>query len=288
VNWRRFLVLLIGLGACSSGVDPSTTTTPAVSTTNPTTTPTSAPADQYLLESATVDERLPIDIYGPSESGPWPVAVLFHGGGWFGGDRASMVPLARVLAESGVVVFNATYRTSNGGYPESFEDVACAVRYAVARAREFTEDTRAPTVIGHSAGAHLAAVVALDGDKYRGSCSLPGSALPTRFVGLAGPFDVTQFTLVLASYFGTQYADDPAPWDDGSPFTHVGGNPELEVLLVHGSVDELVPVEFTENFGQALEEAGYLVAVEILEGLNHFDTRDPDLVGELIASLISG
>jgi acetyl esterase/lipase len=251
-------------------------------------TTTAAPsASAHLLESTTIDGALPIDIYGPGEPGPWPVVVLFHGGGWFGGDRTSMVPLAESLSESGHVVFNATYRTSNGGYPESFEDVACAVRYAGSRADEFSDDEGGTSIVGHSAGAQLGSVIALAGDDFGGDCAVPGSALPARFVGLAGLYDVSQLTQYLPSFFGTRYEVDSAPWEDGSAFFHLGENPELRVLLVHGTVDEVVPVYFSEQFGEALEDAGYAVEIEILDGVNHTDTHDPDVVGELIAEMIA-
>ncbi|MEX0946063.1 MAG: alpha/beta hydrolase [Acidimicrobiia bacterium] len=286
---RAATIGLLVLSACTptvgstTSVETSTTATTSVPTT---TTTTVAPTSAYLLESATIDGVIPIDIYGPDEVGPWPVVVQFHGGGWFGGDRTSMAPLAEALAESGVVVFNATYRTSNGGYPESFEDVACAIRYAASRASDFTESSAGTTIVAHSAGAQLASVIALAGDHFEGDCPLQGSALPTRFVGLAGPYDVTQLTQVLPSFFGTRYEVDPAPWEDGSAFFHLGQNPELRVLLIHGTADDFVPVEFSKDFGRALQDEGYSVRVEILDGVNHFDVHQPDVVASLIANLI--
>ena len=285
---RAFFVTGLILTACASTVDPTTSvvtsTTVTISVAPGAAT---APTSPYLLESATIEGGLPIDIYGPAEPGPWPVVVLFHGGGWFGGDRTAMSPLAESLAESGAVVFNATYRTSNGGYPESFEDVACAVRYAGSRAHEFSDSEGGTSIIGHSAGAQLASVIALAGDAFAGDCAVSGSALPARFVGLAGLYDVSQLSQYLPSFFGTRYEVDSAPWQDGSAFFHLGENPDLRVLLVHGTVDEVVPVYFSEQFGVALEAAGYAVEIEILDGVTHTDTHDPDVVGDLITVMIA-
>ena len=63
-----------------------------------------------------------------------------------------------------MVVFNSTYRTSDGGYPDSFDDVACDIRFALSEASYYTTSTGPITVVAHSAGAHLAAVVSLAGD----------------------------------------------------------------------------------------------------------------------------
>jgi dipeptidyl aminopeptidase/acylaminoacyl peptidase len=131
-------------------------------------------------------------------------------------------------------------------------------------------------------------VIALAGDSFGGDCAVTGSALPARFVGLAGSYDVSQLTEYLPSFFGTRYEDDSAPWEDGSAFFHIGGNPELRVLLVHGTEDEVVPIYFSEQLGGALEAAGYAVEIEILEGVNHTDTHDPDVVEDLITEMIAG
>ncbi|HUO46529.1 MAG TPA: alpha/beta hydrolase [Acidimicrobiia bacterium] len=281
------LVVVLLAAACSSSPADTTTspTLPSTTTTAPDLTTTTLLALPSLLESTTLD-GLPIDIYGPSEVGDWPVVVVLHGGGWFGGQPATMAPLAADLASRGMVVFNATYRTAGGGYPESFEDVACAFRFAVETAPRFTTQSRGPVIIGHSAGAHLGSVVALAGQAFGGECSLDGWVNPAGFVGLAGPYDVTRFTLVLPSYFGTRYEVDPTPWEEGSPFFHLEENSELSVLLIHGDEDELIPTEFSQDLALALEQNGYQTTLEILEGANHSGARDPALVGDLIAQFI--
>ncbi len=278
----RHLGVALLFFACAAPVATTVTTTATTTTPPPATTLTTVAALPHLVASTAIPGGLPIDVYGPVGMTDAPAVVLFHGGGWFGGDPSTMAPLASALAERGMVAFNATYRTGNGGYPESFEDVACAVRFASAEAPTYTTAAPPPLVVGHSAGAQLASVVALAGDAFAGDCPVPGSALPAGFVGLAGPYDVSQFTLVLASYFGTRYEVDPTPWEQGSAFSYLAQNPDLEVLLIHGDADEVVPVDFSRQLADALDESGHAVTLEILPGADHAAARDPALVADLI------
>jgi acetyl esterase/lipase len=287
---RAALALALGLGFSACAV-PTTTPSSETVTEPPTTVATTSPsttAAPLLLEAATIPGGLPVDVYGPAQPGDWPVVVLFHGGGWYGGSPATMAPLAAEMARQGFLAYNATYRTSNGGFPESFEDVACAVRFASATASDYTEAIGPPVIIAHSAGAQLASVISLVGDSFSGSCPVAGSALPAGLVGLAGPYDVSRFSLLLASFFGTRYEDDPTPWEAGSPFTHLGENPGLRVLLIHGDADQVVPVEMSRQFATALSDAGYQVDLEILAGAGHAEAHDPELVGDLIERFLAG
>ncbi len=230
---------------------------------------------------------LPIEIYGPESRGEYPPVVMLHGGGWFGGSPASMAPLADFLASKGLVVFNSTYRTSAGGYPESFDDVACDIRFALSTAAEYTTSTEPVTVVAHSAGAHIAAVVSLAGDDFGQDCDFREPVRVDRFVGLSGPYDPTLYSAVLAGYFGTRLEEDPAPWTAGSPYTYLDEHPGLRVLLVHGLDDDLVSVQSSELFYAAAEEAGLDVRLEELPGASHMDTRNPTLVGDLILDFVT-
>ncbi len=154
-------------------------------------------------------------------------------------------------------MFNAPYRLAlrGGGYPMTFEDAACAVRFARQHAAQFGGDSDTVTVVGYSAGAHIGAVTALAGDSFEGDCSVDsGSALPDGFVGVAGPYDSDVFDPLLVIFFGTDRAEDPAPWEDGNPYTHVGANPDLVVRLIQGELDLLVPAGFAVDFNDALED----------------------------------
>ena len=229
---------------------------------------------------------LPQEVFGPREVGDYPVVVMVHGGGWFGGSPASMKPLADYLASRDIVVFNSTYRTSGGGYPESFEDVACDISFALSNAPEYTTATGPLTVVAHSAGAHIASVVSLAGGQFGGACGFGDATRVDRFVGLAGPYDPTLYSAVLAGFFGTRLEVDEAPWEAGSPYSYLAENPEMELLLVHGADDDLVPLRSSQLFSEAAAAAGLDATLVELPGASHMDARSPSVVGELIAAFV--
>jgi acetyl esterase/lipase len=235
--------------------------------------------------ATTVDYRpgLAADVYLPARAGPAPVVVLVPGGGWQSSERDGLGPLADRLANAGMMAVNVTYRAADDGarLPTPVRDVDCAVRFAAARADEVGIEPEPLVVLGHSAGAHLAALDALAGDRFDGACRWPRQQVDG-LVGLAGPYDVATFSTAAQPLFGTTPADDPDRWRRGNPMTWVDQHPELAVLLAHGDADELVPLSSTQRFAAALREAGHPVRDETLAGADHFDI----FTAEVIASTV--
>ncbi len=300
-------LLALTLSACASAggsvLSTSLTTSPPVgssSTTAPPTTEASTSTTTVATPGSSVPGGLPstilykgeleMEITGPAGRGEWPVVVLVHGGGWLGGDHTMMEALADHLTASGVLVFNGDYRTigRGGQHPETFEDVACMVATGRALAPTYTDLADHITLVGYSAGAHLGAVVALSENRFANDCPVEADSTPDGFVGLAGPYDSNLFGFLLTAFFGTRFDEDPRPWEEGNPYTYVGGNPKLEALLVHGTDDEVVFDTFTESFATRLDSAGYEVDFVSLEGMGHRDVIDPAVVGELILGFVRG
>lgn len=143
------------------------------------------------------------------------------------------------------------------------------------------------TVVGYSAGAHIGAVTALAGNSFNGDCVVDsGSALPDAFVGIAGPYDSDLLDPVLLVFFGTDRAEDPAPWEDGNPYTHIGSNPDLKVRLIQGELDLLVPAGFAVVFNDALGAAGYDVGLTLVEDGDHGSVVDPEDDGDLAVAAV--
>ena len=276
----------------SAATEPTTTTAaPTTSTTSPTTTspalptgPTTRSADGAVLITNDVPftSLLNLDVLAPETPGNYPVVVVFHGGGWVGGSPDDIAPLAEAIAEAGAVVFNAPYRLAlrGGGYPMTFEDASCAVRFAREYAAEFGGNPGFVTVVGYSAGAHIGAITALAGDSYTGDCAVQsGSALPDGFVGVAGPYDTDLLDPLMGVFFGTDRSEDVASWDDGNPHNHLGENPNLIVRLIHGELDLVAPVEFSIFLDDDLAGAGYDVELTVVKDGTHTSVVDPRVDG---------
>lgn len=307
---RTVLALVLVLAACSApamdatspsssfaSADPPTTETTALSSTtttlDPATTTTTAPRELLLYDnwkgSFTYGDGIRIDVYAPEVRSNHPVAVTIHGGGWFTGDLDTMGFLADGLAARGFVVFNATYRTlSRGGsFPSMVEDVACAVAYAREHALDYSTTADHLTLVGHSAGAHLASLVALAPTEFGTACD--GADQPVdAWVGLAGTYDTDLYAFLLQPFFGVPYADDPDLWSRGRPHTYVTSAPDdVDLMFIHGDADELVPVAMSEDLYLTAERAGLHSQLQVLAGLGHGEISAPGAVGDLIAELVA-
>jgi acetyl esterase/lipase len=116
--------------------------------------------------------RLDLFLPEPSDAGPWPVLVFVHGGGWTRGDRAERVAgrdvyanIGRFFAARGIASAVISYRLQfDVTWQDQVEDVARAVAWVHDNAARYGGDPDALFLAGHSAGAQLAARVALDAD----------------------------------------------------------------------------------------------------------------------------
>lgn len=201
-----------------------------------------------------------------------PAVVLVHGGGWVAGTPGSTASLARALANAGAIVFNASYRTAldGGGYPATFDDIACAVRYARSHL-DGLGGSGELTLAGHSAGAHISAVVALSEDVFGPTCPWAGSSTPDRLVGLAGLYQIDAVAPVMDVFLGGTRAEAPEAWEAADPFAHLEAAAGMDITLIHGTKDEIVPPAASEQFAAALEEAGADVDLELIDGAGHMD-----------------
>jgi acetyl esterase/lipase len=207
-----------------------------------------------------------------------PLVVLVPGGGWLSADPSDFTGLAGKLASKGSAVVTTTYRTQAEGatFPVPIEDVVCAVNESAARVAESGLQVGPVVVVGHSAGAQLAALAALVGDQYQANCPSPHVTVDG-LVGLAGPYDLAAIADLAAPLFDSSPTEDPETWKAASPIKQVAERPDLPVLLLHGTADGILPTSTSEGFAAALEAAGHVVTLKVLPGLDHFQVYDVDV-----------
>jgi acetyl esterase/lipase len=208
-----------------------------------------------------------LDVHTPSQQGPWPVVVVVHG---YSQNRFGFEPLARAIASQGAVVFNIDVAFGVPFLP-SIERLACAVRFARARAPDYDGDSNRITLVGNSAGAASGMVVGLAGDDFEGDCIVSdGSALPDALVAYEGPYEfaTTNYGDVVDHTYLQQ--KDPELLEAIDPYSHIGRNPDLQVRLIHG--DDWgafwydTPLDESVELHQALADAGYdgeLIVVDL-------------------------
>lgn len=227
---------------------------------------------------------LPAQLFVPAPAPSHaPLVVLVPGGGWTSADPAGLVSLAERLAASGVATATTTYRvgTDASRFPIPVSDVNCAVDAAVAAARTAGVTPTRVVVLGHSAGAQLAAMAALTGSRFRGDCAWPQTRIDA-LIGLAGPYDIARFSDVAQPLVGTNPRDDPAHWHDANPLTWTALRPDLPALLAYGTADSLVPPTFTTGFADALRRDGHQVQVLPVDGATHASIYQADVIASPI------
>ncbi|MGY1744935.1 alpha/beta hydrolase family protein [Blastococcus sp. SYSU D00695] len=215
----------------------------------------------------------------PAGDGPAPVAVVLHGGFWraaYGVDLAR--PLAADLAAAGFAAVAVEYRRvgAGGGWPRTAEDVAAALDALPGLGEAARLDLGDVTVVGHSAGGHLAAWAA-------GRARLPAGAPG------AGPRVRVAAAVLQAGVLDLARADGQ-DLGGGAVRELLGGPPTPQllalaspvallptgarVLCVHGTGDDVVPAEQSERYADAAGRAGDDVLVRLVPG-DHMGLIDP-------------
>ena len=212
------------------------------------------------------DPRQVLDVFAPTETRdqPWPVLVLFYGGGWDSGDKTHYAWAAQALAARGFVVALPDYRlVPEVHFPAFIEDAALATARVGEIAGRYGGDPARLGVIGQSAGAHLALMITLD-RRYMAAAGAPG--LIKAAVGLAGPYDFLPFD-VAASVNAFGRVADPTLTQPVT-FARADAPP---IWLGHGTEDAIVHAEDTTILCDRMHAVGGRCEYKLYRGLNHAD-----------------
>jgi acetyl esterase/lipase len=209
-----------------------------------------------------------LDVYVPEDAAvePRPVVVFWHGGRWREGDKADYRFVGAALAESGYVTVVANYRHyPQVKMPGFMQDAAQAALFAAAHAHEYGGARERLYLMGHSAGAHLAALLTLDPRHLEAT----GQAAPhiAGVIGLSGPYDF----LPLLEPDDQDMFGPPPLYPESQPINFVRADAP-PMLLVQGLNDETVKPKNSRNLAAALQALGVPVTLKLYPKVSHADT----------------
>ncbi|MGQ0674278.1 MAG: alpha/beta hydrolase [Hyphomicrobium sp.] len=204
-----------------------------------------------------------LDIYDPEASAPdGPIVLFLYGGSWRSGEKAMYGFVGSALAAHGFTTVIPDYRLyPEVQFPGFLDDAARAYAWV---ARELSHAGRRPIVVmGHSAGAHMAALMVLD-RRYLDKAG-EGLPRPAALVGLAGPyaFDPTTWPSTKDVFASVETADTARPVTFAGPHAP-------PALLMHGLADDTVKLYNTRDLSAALRSSAVEVKEIELSGIGHF------------------
>jgi acetyl esterase/lipase len=209
--------------------------------------------------------HLSLDVFRPAPGSvaPAPVVVFLYGGSWRSGERDYYRFVGTALAARGVLVVIPDYRKAPAApFPAFMDDAARAVAWTRDHAVENGGDPKQITVMGHSAGAHIAALLGTDA-QYLQRVGLAPRDL-RGVIGLAGPYDFLPITdPKIKEVFGAE-----SDWPRSQPVNFVNGD-EPPFLLIHGSADDTVWPRNSEHLAVKLRAKNEAVTLKIVPGVGH-------------------
>lgn len=202
------------------------------------------------------DVYRPVDAKGLPLAGPRPVVIFIHGGSWESGSKEAYAWVGQSLALQGYVAVLPNYGLMpTTHFPGFVEDAARAVADAHARMAEWGGDPTRFYLMGHSAGAQIAALLAYD-THYLGAHGMAAGSV-AGFIGLSGPYDFVYDTPLLRRTFGGTPAEERA----AQPIAFVDRQ-SMRTLLVMGRQDRTVDPRNTRSLADRL--MGFGVSVDTL------------------------
>lgn len=212
--------------------------------------------------------RQQCDVYFPKQ--PNGKLVFFiYGGSWMSGDKADYRFVARNLTRKGYTVVIADYRLyPEVRFPTFVEDAAQALAWTQGQLANWSMQPKSVFVVGHSAGAHIASLLALD-ERYLA----PYGMKPTQLSGVVGLSTPADFAATLGAQYRPIFTDESG-LQAAQPIRYVSSKAP-PMLLIHGLDDGLVYASNTQSLASALHRVGAPVQVEFYEDVGHVGTVTP-------------
>jgi acetyl esterase/lipase len=210
------------------------------------------------------DARQRLDVYRPRAARGAPVVVFLYGGRWQTGSKDEYRLLGDALTRRGMVAVIPEYRLyPQVRFPGWVQDAAAAVRWARDNAGRYGGDPRNVVVVGHSAGAHTAALLALD-ERWLREAGVPAGGV-RGFVAMAGPVDTVWTDADVQALMGPA-----AGWPATYPASHVNGT-EPPLLLLHGADDRTVSPGSSLRLAERVRERGGCARAVVYRSVGHVE-----------------
>lgn len=227
---------------------------------------TASQADVEVQRNVVYDRahQLALDVYRPRDAHGAPVVVFFYGGSWKSGKRQWYHWAGEALARRGLVVVIPDYRLWPKVRLDGFmQDAAHAVAWTHAHAGKYGGNPSSLFLMGHSAGAHIGALLATDGHWLAGVGMHPRQL--AGFIGLAGPYDFLplkdpDFVDMFGSTHQAQLRSQPVHFVDGD---------EPPMLLMQGSADKVVQPRNATSLAAAMKREGESAEVKMFPNIGH-------------------
>lgn len=211
------------------------------------------------------DARQRLDVYVPANGVTEALVVFFYGGGWTDGRKENYRFVASALTKSGYAVVIPDYRLHPAvAFPGFVEDGAAVVAEVLGSSGRYGVPSERVFLMGHSAGAHIAAMLAYD-DRYLETAGTSRSRIDG-FIGLSGPYD---FLPIRAGYLQAVFPE--ATRAESQPIRFVSADAP-PTLLIHGTDDAKVYPSNSESLAARLDDAGVFVELRRYEGAGHART----------------
>ncbi|MHC4398316.1 MAG: CIA30 family protein [Planctomycetota bacterium] len=217
-------------------------------------------------------ERHKLDVYAPTEGENHPVVFWIHGGGWQAGDKSRVQVKPQAFVDKGFVFASTNYRLlPDGTIKQMGEDVAKAIHWVHDHTVEYGGDPSRMFVMGHSAGAQLAALVCTDDRfiKAEGlSPSIIKGCVPVDGDTYDVPMQIATVEERIANIYRRKFGDEESQ-KDLSPVTHVAKGKYIPpVLILHVAEHPETKMQ-SQRLAKALQEAGISAKAYPAKGKDH-------------------
>jgi acetyl esterase/lipase len=229
-------------------------------------------AHRDLPYAESKNERQTLDVYSPTEGKDHPIVVWIHGGGWQAGSKTDVQKKPQAFTAKGFVFVSINYRLlPKVTIKQMAGDVAKAIRWTHDHAKDYGGDPKTMFVMGHSAGAQVAALVCMD-ERYlkaeKLSLSIIKGCVPVDGDTYDVPMQIRTVEKKRAERYEMKFGD-AASQKDLSPVTHIAKGKNIPLFLILHVADHPETKGQSQRLAKVLQEAGVSAKTYPAEGKAH-------------------